>query len=212
MAHGTKQVDCLCKWLCRWLSITYQCQLETQILSIQVYVCVDVSVLRYVWVVMHFRSILGHLSCLLISHFIWSVPTVKLLSHIIDMFLSPLRGVNGTSHTDFDHFIRDFRTLKSGIFMPSAQWRQRALKCYPWNWQSTISLAYQFNQILYGQFFKIYTHSCFLCLKTTTTSRDRIVTSLVACTALFGGDWQSWLCTIVINNSLLVIWKLNCSQ
>jgi hypothetical protein len=33
--------------------------------------------------------------------------------------------------------------------------------------------------MLYGQFFKIYTHSCFLCLETTATSHDKI---LVACT------------------------------
>jgi hypothetical protein len=41
---------------------------------------------------------LGHCaSFLLISHFIWPVPTVKLLSRIIHMFFSALRGVNGSS-------------------------------------------------------------------------------------------------------------------
>jgi hypothetical protein len=64
--------------------------------------------------------------------------------------------------------------------MPHAKWRQRALKCYPWSWQSPISLTYKFSQILYGQFFKICTHSCSLCLKTSATSRDKIGTSLVA--------------------------------
>jgi hypothetical protein len=73
----------------------------------------------------------GTLPFLLISHFILAVPTVKLLSHIIDIFFLALRGVNGSSYTDFDHFIWDFGTPKSGIFMPHAKWRQRALKCYP---------------------------------------------------------------------------------
>jgi hypothetical protein len=51
-----------------WLSLqvvaqvafTYWYQLETQIVSIYIYFCVDISVLRYVWVVMHFQSTLGH--------------------------------------------------------------------------------------------------------------------------------------------------------
>jgi hypothetical protein len=34
MVHGTKQVDCLCKWLCSQVDFTYQYQLETQILGI----------------------------------------------------------------------------------------------------------------------------------------------------------------------------------
>jgi hypothetical protein len=71
------------------------------------------SVLRYV----EWSCIFGQFW--VIAHFIWLVPTVKLLSHIIDMLISPLRGVNGTSYTDFDHFIWDFRTLKSGIFCAS---------------------------------------------------------------------------------------------
>jgi hypothetical protein len=63
----------------------------------------------------------------LISHFIWWVPTVKLLSHIIDMSFSALTGVNGSRYTDFDHFIWDFGTIKSGPFMPHAKGRQRVL-------------------------------------------------------------------------------------
>jgi hypothetical protein len=81
--------------------------------------------------------------------------------------------------------------------MPHAQLGQRALKCYPWNWQSTISLANKLNQFLYGQFFKIYTHSCFLCQETTATSCDSIVTSLVTC---YGTLWRS-LTELVIHNS-----------
>jgi hypothetical protein len=112
----------------------------------------------------------------------------------------------------FWSFYMGFRNYQKWHFMPHAKWRQRVLKCYPWNWQSTISLAYEFTQILYGQFFKIHNHSCFLCLETTATTRDKIGTSLVALMALFGGVWQSWLCTIVINSSLLVILKLKHSQ
>jgi hypothetical protein len=34
---------------------------------------------------------------------------------IIVIFISALKGVNGSSYTDFSHFIQDFRTIKSDI-------------------------------------------------------------------------------------------------
>jgi hypothetical protein len=52
---------------------------------------------------------------------------------------------------------------------------------------TTISSAYKLTWFLYGQFFKIHTHSCFLCLETTATSSDKISTSLVAHMLPFGG-------------------------
>jgi hypothetical protein len=55
---------------------------------------------------MHFQAVnFGSLSFLLISHFIWPVPTVKLLFDIMDMFFSASIGVYGSSYTDFDHFL-----------------------------------------------------------------------------------------------------------
>jgi hypothetical protein len=123
------------------------------------------SVSRYVWVFMHFRSTLGHCHfCSFLTLFgRFLVQAVKLLSHIIDMFFCALRGVNGSSYTDFDYFIWDFGTsYQKWHFMPHAKWRQRALKCHPWNRQSTISMAYKFTWIcMVNSLFKMHTHSCF---------------------------------------------------
>jgi hypothetical protein len=141
----------------------------------------------------------GSLSFLLISHFILPVPRVKLMSHTIDMIFSALRGVNAWPQWYwFWSFYMGFWNYQKWHFMSHAQWRQRALKCYPWNWQ----LFHQHISLLgfwISQLFKTHTHSCFLCLKTTATSCDKIGTSLVARMVLFGGIWQSWLCTIVID-------------
>jgi hypothetical protein len=48
MVHSTKQVDCRSLQVVAQVAFTYQYQLETQILSTHVYICVDMSVLRYV--------------------------------------------------------------------------------------------------------------------------------------------------------------------
>jgi hypothetical protein len=40
------------------------------------------------------------------------VPTVKPISHIIDTLYFVLKGVNGSNHTDIEHFIWDSRTHK----------------------------------------------------------------------------------------------------
>ncbi len=109
MAHGTKQVDCLCKWLCRWppptnFILKHELSASKYIfmwiwLSYGMFECWSCVFGQY-WVIFIFTPF---------SH-IWPVPTVKPLSHMIHAFYSVLKGVNGSNHTDIEHFILDSGT------------------------------------------------------------------------------------------------------
>jgi hypothetical protein len=113
-------------------------QLETQIFSIY---CKYVLLCGcgYVWLKVclsgHAHLVnFGSLSFLLISHFVLLVPRVKLMSHTIDMIFSALRGVNAWPQLYwFWSFYMGFWNYQKWHFMSHAEWRQRALKCYPWN-------------------------------------------------------------------------------
>ncbi len=175
------------------------------------YVCVDMSVLRYVWVFMHFWSILVNVIFTYFSLYLVGSNSKTSVSH----YRYVLFCINRSEWQQiywFWSFHMGFWNYQKWPFHASCQGETKSTICYPWNWQWTISSEYKFTWMFYDQFFKIHTHLCFLCLETSATSRDKTGTSLVAHMGLFGGVSQSWLCIIVRNNSLVVILKLKCSQ